>query len=87
MRRFATRVLALAHKEWMHIVRDVRTLYFALVMPVVMLMIFGYAVSFDIDGGSSWSRTSTPRATSSRSCDRCCFVVRRSSRSRVHWAC
>jgi ABC-2 type transport system permease protein len=49
MRRFTIRVLALAHKEWMHIVRDVRTLYFALGMPVVMLIIFGYAVSFDID--------------------------------------
>ena len=47
--RFLTRVFALAHKEWMHIVRDVRTLYFALGMPVVMLVIFGYAVSFDID--------------------------------------
>lgn len=33
----------------MHIVRDVRTLYFALGMPVMMLIIFGYAVSFDID--------------------------------------
>lgn len=49
MRRFFTRVFALAHKEWMHIVRDARTLYFALGMPVVMLVIFGYAVSFDID--------------------------------------
>lgn len=47
--RFLTRVLALALKEWMHIVRDIRTLYFALGMPVVMLVIFGYAVSFDID--------------------------------------
>jgi ABC-2 type transport system permease protein len=42
-------VLALAGKEWMHIVRDIRTLYFALGMPVVMLVLFGYAVSFDID--------------------------------------
>jgi len=47
--RFFGRVLALALKEWMHVVRDVRTLYFALGMPVVMLVIFGYAVSFDID--------------------------------------
>lgn len=48
-RRFFTRTNALALKEWMHIVRDARTLYFALGMPVVMLVIFGYAVSFDID--------------------------------------
>ncbi len=48
-RRFFIRVYAMALKEWMHIVRDVRTLYFALGMPVVMLIAFGYAVSFDID--------------------------------------
>jgi ABC-2 type transport system permease protein len=47
--RFFTRVLAMALKEWIHVVRDVRTLYFAFGMPVVMLVIFGYAVSFDID--------------------------------------
>jgi ABC-2 type transport system permease protein len=44
------RVLAMARKEWMHIGRDKTTLYFALLMPVLMLMLFGWAVSFDIDG-------------------------------------
>jgi ABC-2 type transport system permease protein len=36
-------------KEALHIRRDPRTLYLALVMPVVMLLIFGYGVSFDVD--------------------------------------
>ncbi len=49
MRRFFIRVGALAGKEALHIRRDPRTLYLALVMPVVMLLLFGYGVSFDID--------------------------------------
>jgi ABC-2 type transport system permease protein len=39
----------MASKETSHIVRDPRTLYLALVMPVVMLFLFGYGVSFDLD--------------------------------------
>lgn len=43
------RVLAIARKEVMHIRRDLTTLYFALAMPLVMLALFGYAVTFDLD--------------------------------------
>jgi len=39
----------MARKEVLHIVRDVRTLYMALGMPVLLIIIFGYAVSFDIE--------------------------------------
>jgi ABC-2 type transport system permease protein len=39
----------MASKETSHILRDPRTLYLALVMPVVMLFLFGYGVSFDLD--------------------------------------
>jgi ABC-2 type transport system permease protein len=49
-RRFLVRVAAMASKEVMHIRRDPRTLYMALAMPVVMLLIFGFGVSFDMDG-------------------------------------
>lgn len=48
-RAFLIRVGALASKEILHIQRDPRTLYLALVMPVVLLLLFGYGVSFDID--------------------------------------
>lgn len=48
-KRFFIRVLALAGKEVLHVQRDPRTLALALVMPVVMLLLFGYGVSFDID--------------------------------------
>jgi ABC-2 type transport system permease protein len=49
LRRFAIRVGAMAAKEVLHIRRDPRTLYLALVMPVVLLLLFGYGVSFDLD--------------------------------------
>jgi ABC-2 type transport system permease protein len=49
MTRFVTRVLAMASKEMLHVQRDVRTLYLALGMPVVLLLLFGYGVSFDLD--------------------------------------
>jgi ABC-2 type transport system permease protein len=47
--RSVQRVLAIARKEVMHLRRDPWTLYFALAMPVILLVLFGYAVSFDID--------------------------------------
>lgn len=49
MRRFLIRVFAIAGKEVLHVRRDVRTLYLALGMPVLLLLLFGYGVSFDID--------------------------------------
>lgn len=49
MRRSLTRVLALSAKEVRHVLRDRRTLYLALGMPVVLLLLFGYGVSFDLD--------------------------------------
>ena len=47
--RFVARVMAISWKEILHIQRDPRTLVLALAMPVVMLLLFGYGVSFDID--------------------------------------
>lgn len=43
------RILAIAHKEVLHVVRDPRSLYLALGMPVVLLVLFGFGVSFDMD--------------------------------------
>ena len=48
-RGFLIRVGALARKEVIHIVRDVRVIYMALGLPVVMLILFGFAVSFDLE--------------------------------------
>ncbi len=49
LQRFAVRVGAMAAKEVLHIRRDPRTLAMGLAMPVIMLLLFGYGVSFDID--------------------------------------
>jgi ABC-2 type transport system permease protein len=39
----------MAHKEVLHIIRDARAVYMALGLPVVMLMLFGYGISQDVD--------------------------------------
>ncbi|HUJ63238.1 MAG TPA: ABC transporter permease [Kofleriaceae bacterium] len=43
------RTIAIAHKEVLHMIRDPRVLYLALGLPVVMLLLFGYGISTDID--------------------------------------
>jgi ABC-2 type transport system permease protein len=48
-RRFAVRIGAMAWKEVLHIRRDPRTLILALVMPVLLLLLFGYGVSYDLE--------------------------------------
>ena len=48
-RAMLVRVGAMASKETTHVLRDPRTLYLALVMPLVMLFLFGFGVSFDVD--------------------------------------
>lgn len=46
---FLERLFALSLKELLHIARDRQVVYLALGMPVVMVLIFGYAVTFDVD--------------------------------------
>jgi len=43
------RIGAMARKEWLHIVRDPRSLGMALMVPLLMLILFGYALSLDVD--------------------------------------
>lgn len=45
-----TRLLAVARKEVLHIVRDVRSLMIVVVMPVSLMLLFGYGVSLDLKG-------------------------------------
>lgn len=42
------RILAIARKEFVHIRRDPRILISVLVMPVFQLLLFSYAISFDV---------------------------------------
>jgi ABC-2 type transport system permease protein len=64
--RSLVRIGAMAGKETLHIRRDPRTLYLALGMPVLMLFLFGYGVSFDLEripiGVADRDRTEASRA-------------------------
>jgi len=42
------RVRAIARKEWLHLGRDPRSLLAALAMPAVLLLLYGYAVNYDL---------------------------------------
>jgi ABC-2 type transport system permease protein len=42
------RTIAIIRKEIYHIRRDIRVLYFAFAWPVMLLMLFGYTVSYDL---------------------------------------
>ncbi|HYL73266.1 MAG TPA: ABC transporter permease [Bryobacteraceae bacterium] len=43
------RLKAITKKELLHIVRDVRSLTLALAQPLMMLLLFGYALTLDVD--------------------------------------
>ena len=45
-----TRFLAVAHKEVVQILRDSRSLIIVVIMPVVLVLLFGYGVSLDLKG-------------------------------------
>lgn len=45
----SSRVLGFAHKEALEIVRDPITVWLSFFMPLVMLFLFGYALSFDVE--------------------------------------
>jgi ABC-2 type transport system permease protein len=43
-----TRLLAVAKKELLHIVRDTRSLDIVVIMPVALMLLFGYGVNLDL---------------------------------------
>jgi len=43
------RTWAIAHKETLHILRDPRSLIMALAIPCLLLLLFGYALTLDVD--------------------------------------
>lgn len=68
------RMLAVARKEWLQLRRDPRSLVLAFVFPVLLLVFFGYAITWDVDDlalavldrdGSSASRGMVEAFTSS----------------------
>jgi ABC-2 type transport system permease protein len=47
--RSLARTAAVARKEALHILRDPRSLIMALALPLLMLLLFGYALTLDVD--------------------------------------
>jgi ABC-2 type transport system permease protein len=43
------RIRAITRKEWLHVLRDPRSLAAALGLPVTMLLLYGFAVNFDLN--------------------------------------
>jgi len=44
-----TRLLAISRKEWIQLRRDTRSMILAFVLPLFLLLFFGYAITWDVD--------------------------------------
>lgn len=58
------RMLAVAKKEGIHILRDWRTLVLAVAIPSFMLVLFGFALKLDVDNVPTivWDQSNTPQS-------------------------
>ncbi len=58
------RVLAVARKEFLHVLRDPRSLGMAIAIPMLMLLLFGYALTLDVDNVPMvvWDQSGTPES-------------------------
>ncbi|MBI3894312.1 MAG: ABC transporter permease [Acidobacteria bacterium] len=58
----AIRLWAVARKEFLHIIRDPRSLGMALAIPILLLILFGYALTMDVDRVPLviWDQSGTP---------------------------
>jgi ABC-2 type transport system permease protein len=56
------RLWAVARKEWIHIVRDPRSLAMGVAIPMLLLLLFGYALTLDVDEVPLiiWDQSETP---------------------------
>lgn len=56
--RSLRRTAAMARKEAIHLRRDWRSLLLALAIPVLLILLFGYALTLDLKTCPPWSGTS-----------------------------
>ena len=48
MKKISNRTFAIARKEFLHIIHDPRSLLIIIVMPLMQLTLFGYALNLEI---------------------------------------
>jgi len=60
----AKRLIAVARKEFIHVLRDPRALGISLALPLVLLLLFGYALTLDVDRVplAVWDQSRTPQS-------------------------
>jgi ABC-2 type transport system permease protein len=58
------RVAAVARKEFLHVLRDARSMGMAIAIPLMMLVLFGYALTLDVDNVplAVWDQSGTARS-------------------------
>jgi ABC-2 type transport system permease protein len=56
------RIMAVARKEFLHILRDPRSLAMAIAIPMLLLVLFGYALTLDVDNVPMvvWDQSESP---------------------------
>lgn len=59
-----SRVLAVSRKEFLHILRDPRSLGMAVAIPMLLLLLFGYALTLDVDDVplAVWDQSASPES-------------------------
>jgi ABC-2 type transport system permease protein len=58
------RISAVARKEFLHVFRDYRSLMMAIAIPIMMLVLFGYALTLDVDNVplAVWDQSGTTQS-------------------------
>lgn len=58
------RLSAVARKEFIHVFRDWRSLFLAIAIPMVLILLFGYALNMDLKNVSTavWDQSNTPES-------------------------
>lgn len=58
------RMQAVARKEFLHVIRDWRSLFLALAIPLVLILLFGYALNLDLNQVPTavWDQSRTPQS-------------------------
>ena len=58
------RLIAIARKEFIHVFRDWRSLFLAIAIPILLIMLFGYALTLDLRNVPTgvWDQSHTPES-------------------------